>query len=436
MNAIVFPQAKPLAGGIVPPSSKNYSARLLLATALLAEGKSVLRFPAQSDDFNAMLRCCKALGARITKQGNALIVYGMGGSLQQPKKALDVGNAGTVLRLLLGVCSVLPKVSFTTTYWDSLGTRPNKDLLDALAQLGVKSQSREGKLPITLYGGPGKLHGGMVTVSGEVSSQYVSSLLFLSPLVEGGLEIRVSGDNIKSKPAIRTTLDVLKRCGVAVQANKALSVFKTSAGQTARPGAYGVPGDFPSASYVLCAGAVVPSHVKVTRLFKSEQGEAAIIPVLQKMGANLKYDEKTGVAEIRGGTPLRAIGFDGDRATDAVLAMVAASVFAKGTSRFYNVENLRYKECDRIYDFCAELKKAGANVEPKPTEIIVHGTPNGIAGGNTVDAHNDHRIIMALSICALRAELPITIRGVEHVAKSYPGFFRDLKKLGAKIALK
>ncbi len=436
MQATIFPQSpsKPLHGTITPPSSKNYSARFLLATALLAKGKSTLLCPAESDDFNAMLSACKQLGAKITKKKNCLEVIGVGGKLKQPAKPINVGNAGTVLRLLLGVCATMPKVSFITTYWDSLGTRPNQDLLDALAQLGVKSESREGKLPITLHGGPGKLHGGTVTVSGEVSSQYASSLLFLAPLIGEGVEIRVSG-NLKSKPAVRTTLDVLAKCGVKVRASHSLDNFKINAGQECKAGGYEIPGDFPSASYVMGAAAVAKSHVKINRLFKSEQGEAAIISVLQKMGADLKYDEKTGVAEIRGGKALKAIEFDGDKATDAVLAMAVTAVFAKGTSRFYNVENLRYKECDRIYDFCAELAKAGATVEPKPSEIIVRGKPEGIPGGTTINAHHDHRIIMALTICALRAEKPITITDAQHVAKSYPNFFSDLKKLGAKIVL-
>ncbi len=436
MRAIIYPQqAKPLKGALTPPSSKNYSTRFLLATALFAQGKSTLLHPAESEDFQAILNAAKQLGAKIARQHNALAVQGVGGQLTQPRTPIDVGNAGTVLRLLLGaVSSTLPKAEFTTSYWKSLGTRPNQDLLDALSQLGVKSESNQGKLPITIYGGKGRLHGGKVVVSGEVSSQYASSILFLAPLVGEAVQLEVTG-KIKSKPAIRTTLDVMKKCGVRVQANEDLSKFAVPSPQKYRAGNYEIPGDFPSASYLLSAAAITKSDVTIKRLYKSEQGEAAIIPVLKKMGADISYNEKTGIARIRGGRQLKAIEFDGDLATDAVLAMAAAAVFAKGTSRFYNVENLRYKECDRIYDFCAELTKAGANVEPRPAEIIVRGTPEGVKGGCAIDSHHDHRVIMALSICALRAKAPITINDAHHVAKSYPNFFKHLKKLGAKIVI-
>src|SRR5690606_10012945 len=133
---------------------------------------------------------------------------------------------------------------------------------------------------------------------------------------------------------------------------------------------------------------------------------------------------------------LKAVEFDGDHATDAVLAMVAAAVFAEGTSRFYNVENLRYKECDRITDYLNELRKAGANVEERLAEIIVHGKPEGVEGGVEINAHYDHRVIMALTIVGLRANKPILIKDAHHVAKSYPIFFDHLTALGAKFEFK
>jgi 3-phosphoshikimate 1-carboxyvinyltransferase len=136
---------------------------------------------------------------------------------------------------------------------------------------------------------------------------------------------------------------------------------------------------------------------------------------------------------VTGNGRLTAGEFDGDEFTDGVLAMVAAAVFADGTSRFYNVENLRYKECDRITDFLAELRKAGANVEEKRDEIIVHGRPEGVEGGVDIDAHFDHRVIMALTVVGLRAERPLRIRDAHHVAKPYPNYFDHLRALGAQV---
>src|SRR5690606_32865640 len=140
---------------------------------------------------------------------------------------------------------------------------------------------------------------------------------------------------------------------------------------------------------------------------------------------------ENGVVHVKGNRQLRAGEFDGDAFTDGVLAMVAAAVFAEGTSRFYNVENLRYKECDRITDYLNELRKAGANVEERQSEIIVHGRPEGVEGGVEINAHFDHRVIMALSIVGLRSKKGLTIRDAHHVAKSYPQFFDHLQALGA-----
>jgi len=142
---------------------------------------------------------------------------------------------------------------------------------------------------------------------------------------------------------------------------------------------------------------------------------------------------ENGIVHVKGNGKLVAGEFDGDEFTDSVLAMVAASVFAEGTSRFYNVENLRYKECDRITDYLAELRKAGANVEEKRDEIIVHGRPEGVEGGVEIDAHFDHRVIMALTIVGLRSKQPIRIKDAHHVAKSYPHYFDHLKALGAQV---
>jgi 3-phosphoshikimate 1-carboxyvinyltransferase len=132
---------------------------------------------------------------------------------------------------------------------------------------------------------------------------------------------------------------------------------------------------------------------------------------------------------------MQAVEFDGDTFTDAVLAMVAAAVFAEGTSRFYNVENLRYKECDRITDYLNELRKAGANVEERQAEIIVHGRPEGVEGGVEIEAHYDHRVIMALTVVGLRSKHGVVIKDAHHVAKSYPQYFDHLRALGAQVEL-
>jgi 3-phosphoshikimate 1-carboxyvinyltransferase len=346
-----------------------------------------------------------------------------------PVKELDVGNAGAVLRFLMSIAAFCPELTFVNNYPESLGKRPHDDLIDALQQMNVRIDHRNGKLPITIRGGHPV--GGQIKISGKVSSQYLSSLLFMTPLLEEDSEIEVL-DDLKSKVIVGQTLEVLEQAGIRVDASPDLMHFRVPGNQRYEARKYIVQGDYPGSAAILAAAAVTHSDVKVLRLEEnSKQGERAVVDVLKAMGVPLSH--KHGVVHIHGSGQLKAVEFDGDHFTDAVLAMVAASVFAEGTSRFYNVENLRYKECDRITDFLAELRKAGADVEERQSEIIVHGRPEGVEGGVEIDAHFDHRVIMALTVVGLRSKNGLIIRDAHHVAKSYPQYFDHLRSLGAHI---
>jgi len=422
----VFPATR-LEGTIDPPSSKNYTTRYLLAAAL-AEGESVIEYPAESEDSEAMQRCLTALGAELIREGHRLRVRGFGRHPRNPG-ILNPGNAGAVLRFLMAVCAAtLPRVTFVTDYAESLGKRPQGDLLAALQQLGVRATSRDGRLPITLEGGA--LHGDRVQVSGAVSSQFVSALLFAAPLTGREMVVEVTGD-MKSRPPIRQTLQVLREAGIQVEAAPDLRRFRIPAGQHYQPRRYVVPGDYPGAAAIMAAAAVVPSDVTIRRLFRDEQGERLAIDVLQAMGADIHHDGDT--VRIRGGRPLRGGRFDGDPFTDAVLPLVACALVAEGETIFYNIGNLRFKECDRISDYRQELLKLGAFVSEGPAELRIQGRPEGLPGGAEVESHVDHRVIMGLSIAALRSHSPVLIRDAHHVAKSYPAFFDHLRSLGARV---
>ncbi|MFZ5826431.1 MAG: 3-phosphoshikimate 1-carboxyvinyltransferase [Bacillota bacterium] len=426
MDVRVYPATR-LEGVINPPSSKNYTTRYLLAAAL-ADGESLIRYPAESEDSEAMQRCLADLGAVLTREGEHLRVRGFGRHPRSPGM-LNPGNAGAVLRFLIAICAAtLEQVTFVTEYHESLGKRPQGDLLEALNQLGARTMSRDGRLPITLFGG--NLKGGKVTVSGELSSQFTSGLLFAAPLIGERLEIEVTGE-MKSRPPIRQTLQVLREAGITVEASDDLRRFVVEGGQHYQAREYTVPGDYPGSAALMAAAAVVPSDVTIERLFIDEQGERAAIEVLAAMGADIQHDGER--VRIRGGRPLNGVTFDGDRFTDAVLALTAASTLAAGQTTFYNVENLRYKECDRISDYRAELNRLGARVEEERERLIITGRPEGLEGGVEAEAHIDHRVIMGLTIASLRAERPVVIREAQHIAKSYPAFFDHLRSLGARI---
>ncbi|MDO7905289.1 3-phosphoshikimate 1-carboxyvinyltransferase [Paenibacillus sp. JX-17] len=429
MDVIVTPTPT-LQGTIGALSSKNYTTRYLLVAAL-AEGTSTIYYPAHSEDSDAMRRCIQDLGASLEEDEEKIVITGFG-SRPRNVKELNVGNAGAVLRFLMGIAALSENVTFVNTYPDSLGKRPHDDLIVSLQQLGVQVEHREGKLPITISGGAPK--GGKITVSGSVSSQYLSALLFLTPLLSEDSEIEVLHD-LKSKVVIGQTLEVLEQAGIVIHASDDYMHFKVPGRQAYQPRTYTVQGDYPGSAAVLAAAAVTRSDVTVERLMeRSKQGERAIVDVLRQMEVPLTHENDT--VHVQGNGRLKAIEFDGDAATDAVLAMVAAACFAEGTSRFYNVENLRYKECDRITDYLAELTKAGAKVEERQAEIIVHGQPEGVEGGVEINAHYDHRVIMALTVVGLRSHKPLVIRDAHHVAKSYPQYFDHLRALGASVEWK
>ncbi len=420
-----------LRGEPAVPSSKYYTLRYVLA-ATLAEGESTIVFPAESDDSDALFRGCRALGAALRWEGaqhQTLRIAGTGRPRSEKPLTINVGNAGAVARLLLGVGAVLSEVTFVTDHPQSLGKRPNRELLTALTALGVVCQGTgaEGCLPITLHGGG--LHGGCVQISGARSSQYLSALLFLAPLLQEALEIEVI-DGLKSQPLVRATLEVMQEAGIIVEYDEMLHHFFVAAKQRYHPCTSIVPGDYPSAAAWLAACAVSDnptSEIVLTRLRQGDEVGTELLAAFRAFGADLTVANDT--LRIRGGRQLRGITVDGDKMIDCIPVLVAAACFAEGQSVFHNIESLHYKESDRIDDLCAELRRAGCDVTPQRDAIIVQGRPQGIEGGVTIAGHSDHRVLMALAIVGLRSRLGVTLTGVEHIAKSYPHFFVELERL-------
>ena len=418
------------------PGAKYYTLRYLLA-ALLADGVSHVRNPAQSDDTDVLLAVLRALGAEVVEETSpvdsdfwTLCITGTGGRLRTPPdRTLAVGNAGAVLRLLLGMGALLPEITFVTDHPGSLGRRPNADLLAALAQLGLSAEANgpEGLLPITLRGGPPA--GGDVTISGARSSQYLSALLYLAPLLPLGLRITVT-DGLRSSDLVRATLRVLAEAGIRVAAANDLRAFTVAGRQTYRPNTCTIPGDAPTAAALAVASLLLGQPVQLATLDGAQPEVAALLAAFAAFGAPVTLSD--GTLTVGMGAPLRGARLDGDPLIDSVPVLVAAACFAEGESRFENAAHLRLKESDRIGDLCAELQRAGCDVEPLDDGMLVRGQPQGIRGGVIVDAHDDHRLAQALALVALRSQEGLTITGAESVAKSYAAFFSDLRRLGAE----
>jgi len=440
-DAVVYPAAGPFAGEVVAQPSKNYTTRYLLAAAL-ARGESLVHNCATSADAAALKKCLRQLGAVVrdeagTGGGVDVKINGVDGRPDlEAGDVINPGNAGAVLRFLIAVGALLPEVTFDTDHKESLGKRPNGDLLEALKQLGCSVESNDGRLPITLRGG--KLHGGVVQISGAKSSQFLSGLLFLSPLVGEPLHIDVTGGLVSNAPVMQT-LEVLRTAGVQVDASPDLLSFDVK--PTAyRGGKYTVNGDWPGSAALLAAAAVTGGPVVLRHLYNDQQGEKESASVLRQMGAHVEFSAEGDAVTISRSTPLHAVEFDGDLATDAVLALMGAAAFAEGRTRFYNVSNLRLKECDRISEPIAELRKLGVKCwegnelgDADPDAIIIEGDPQGYAGGVTVDGRNDHRVIMLLSIIALGCRQPVRILRAHEVSKSYPDYFAHFVQLGGRV---
>lgn len=440
-DAVVYPAAGPFAGEVVAQPSKNYTTRYLLAAAL-ASGESVVHNCATSADAAALKKCLRQLGAGVRDVAGAaggvdVQITGVNGRpVLQGGDVINPGNAGAVLRFLIAVGALLPEVTFDTDHKESLGKRPNGDLLDALEQLGCSVESNKGRLPITLRGA--ELSGRNVKISGAKSSQFLSGLLFLSPLVGEPLHIEVTG-GLVSKAPVMQTLEVLRTAGVKVEAAPDLLSFDIEQG-VYRGGEYTVNGDWPGSAALLAAAAVTGGPVVIRHLYNDQQGEKESASVLRQMGAQVEFSAAGDSVTIKRSETLRGVEFDGDLATDAVLALMGAAAFAEGRTRFFNVSNLRLKECDRISEPIAELCKLGVKCweghevgDPDPDAIIIEGSPEGYPGGVTVDGRNDHRVIMLLSIIALGCRNPVRILRAHEVSKSYPDYFAHFVQLGGRV---
>jgi 3-phosphoshikimate 1-carboxyvinyltransferase len=433
----VFPASGPLRGRLKAQPSKNYAARCLWTSALRDGATRVAPLP-QSDDARAMLACCQALGATTRDLGAGEVeIQGFGETPASPAM-VDPDNAGAVLRFVMGAAALGGEFRFQTRRMDSLGQRPNKHLLDALAAWGVEiiESGADGRLPIATRFHPGADTPSETTVSGTVSSQYLSSLLMVAPVRAAKLgraqTIRVEGEDLRSRPAVETTLEVMASRGVEVEISEDFSLFRVPPGRYGRD-ALTVNGDWPGASAILCAAAAVPgSAIEMEGLREDAQGERRVIDTLREAGCRIEW-QTDGTLRLESPKRLRAFRFDADLATDASPVLTALAALAEGESLFERAGNLRLKECDRIAAPLAELRKLGVAGEERPDSYSVFGRPEGFAGNVILNGHRDHRVVMMAAILGLRARQPVIVETAEHIAKSYPSFFEDLRTLGARV---
>lgn len=423
------------------PPSKSYTHRAILAAGY-SDSATVYR-PLDSADPRATQRAVEAFGGTVEEvDDSALAVTGFDSTPAVPASVIDCANSGTTMRLVTATAALADGQTVLTGD-DSLRSRPQGPLLEALTELGVRAESTRGNGQAPLVVG-GPLNGGTVAIPGDVSSQYISALLMAGAVTEDGIELELT-TALKSAPYVDITLEVLEDFGVTAEPVGTSGVdgirsagadgFIVEGGQQYAPedGSYHVPGDFSSMSYLLAAGAIAAEdgQLLVEGAQPSAQGDSAIVDILTAMGAAIEWNKPEGKITVEQST-LSGTTVDVGNTPDLLPTIAVLGAVADGETVIENCEHVRYKETDRVSAMATELEKLGAAVTEAQATLTIHGGDSTLTG-TTVEGYNDHRVIMSLAVAGLVAEGTTTISGADHVDVSFPGFFELLSSLGADI---
>lgn len=406
-----------ISGKVDAPASKSLMIRAV-AAALLAAGDSRILKPSLCADALAALRLIRALGADVVERGEEISISGGGAARRD---TLDCGESGLCMRLFTPVAALQQRL-FLVTGEGSLMSRPMGLMEKPLSKAGVLVRTRDGLPPLSVRG---PLRGGMIAIDGSESSQFLTGLLTALPLCVDDSEVRVA--NLKSKPYAALTLSLLGRFGVVVESDRELSMFRVAGGQSYRPTAYTVEGDWSAGAFLLAAGAVAGDIAVGNLDVRSAQADRRIVDALESAGAQL--DVADGSIAIRH-ADLKAFDFDATDCPDLFPPLVALACHCHGRSRIAGAGRLRHKESDRAESLVEEFTALGARIALDRDCLEIEG---GRPLAGVIDAHNDHRIAMAGAVAGLGAGGGVSIRGSGCVSKSYPGFFDDLKSLGGEI---
>lgn len=409
--------ARSLRGAIAAPPSKSMAHRLLLCAAL-AEGETVLRNVPASKDVQATLRGIAALGARVRRMdGGAYSILGIPTGARPRQAAIDCGESGSTLRFLVPVAAALG-VETTFSGAGQLPSRPLSPILPCLAAGGAAFHY-ENTLPFTLGG---QLKPGRYEIAGDVSSQFITGLLFALPLCREDSRIRLTTP-LESAGYVDMTLQVLRQAGIRVEPLE--DGWFIPGSQTYRPLDTAVESDWSQAAFLLAAGAL-GGEVTLTGLNPaSAQGDREALSLFRRFGAAV--EEAPGRIVCRK-APLHGIDIDAAQIPDLVPVLAVTAALADGVTHITGAARLRLKESDRLAAVADGIRRLGGRVEESPDSLTISGVSR-LAGGRA-EGYNDHRIVMALSMAALGCEAPVTVTDAQSVAKSWPAFFEDYRAIG------
>lgn len=413
-----------LKGTISIPASKSHTIRAV-AIASLAQGQSLIHNPLTSADAASAVSTYRALGATIdTSDPKLWKVTGTGGQIRVPTEPVDVGNSGTTLNIALGSAALAGKGQTITFVGDhQTQSRPIGPILNSLSELGAKgvSVNNNGKAPATVTG---HLMGGKTSIACS-TSQYLSSLLLCTPLAEKDSEINVT---LLNEPGYaQMTLDWLDSQGIKYRKQQ-MKKFSVKGGQSYKPFDRPVPADFSSATFFLCAGALVGEDVTLLGLdFNDSQPDKAVVEYLKGMGARITVKSDAVTVSAAG---LKGIEIDMNKTPDALPAMSVTAAFAEGETRLVNVPQARGKETDRIACMAKELRKLSVRVEELPDGLVIQG---GQPKPATVHGWGDHRIVMAMALAGLVLDGPLTVDTAEAMSVTFPDYVKLMRALGAEM---
>lgn len=406
---------KKLSGAVTPPPSKSQSHRLLIAAAL-ADGVSGLHNIAHSKDIDATARCLEELGAELTWQGSDVRVSGIGASAMSPMQRMalprfDCGESGSTLRFLIPIALAVRGGGIFTGQ-GRLMERPMEPYFEIFREKGIFYELKDGVLTVR-----GRLPAGEYRLAGNVSSQFFTGLLFALPLLDGASSLASTTHNVESADYIRMTLETMAQFGVDFPATLSEPPQYCPRGnQTYTPAEVTAEADWSQAAFWYAANSLGNEVDIKSMRFSSAQGDKIIAHVCRGRGGSLTYEGNRYPDSV---PPVAAIGALNDRYDEV---------------RIVDAGRLRIKESDRLAAIADVLCKLGASVTEGADSLVIKGKDT-LAGGVTVDSHNDHRIAMMAAILATRCQAPIRIVGAEAVEKSYPTFWNDYVNLGGYVEL-
>jgi 3-phosphoshikimate 1-carboxyvinyltransferase len=415
-----------LSGLIDCPPSKSYTHRAIVVSSL-AEGKSLITNPLRSRDTNATLLACKMLGVDINDRPNQIMISGRKG-FESPNDIINVENSGTTLRFLTPMSALVKKGYTVITGDKSIRRRPMNPMIQALGKVGVECYSTRlnGFAPILVKGGG--IRGGTTTLSGAISSQFLSGLLISGIYAKSDLEIEIEGRQV-SRPYIDSTIAIMKEFGISIKSSE-YSFFSVKEGRY-KSTSFNVPGDFSAAALLLSAGAMLADELIVSGLdFSLPQGDSRIVEFLERLGARIRKDVGRGRVSISRCESFEGGEFDLSDTPDLLPAISILSLKSRKPIKVIGISHARFKETDRPSIIASELSKLGLEIKMKNDELLLNKT--GELKRACLDAHDDHRLFMSFVIAAMLTDGSV-IRGADSVDVSYPKFLVELKKIGGNI---